>query len=212
MGLHWVTFFHSMQISSVAIGMISLFTFPIMVVFMEAAIHRALPHWRDIILVILVLIGIFLMSANQLLEPNSNTLTGILVGTLSALFFACRNVIQKYYFADTPSDNLMLHQTIAIALMLLAFIDFTAINHLTTISWLNLFALGLFTTAGAHTLLTMSYKKLPAKTVAMVSCSQPVLGALIAWVVIKEQPTIFVIAGGSIILAVAIYESVSNKQ
>ena len=29
MGLHWVTFFYSIQISTVAVGMISLFTYPI---------------------------------------------------------------------------------------------------------------------------------------------------------------------------------------
>lgn len=32
---HWVTYFHAMQISSIAVGMISLYTFPVITVFLE---------------------------------------------------------------------------------------------------------------------------------------------------------------------------------
>ena len=35
LGLHWITFYHSMQISTVAVGMLALFTYPIISVFLE---------------------------------------------------------------------------------------------------------------------------------------------------------------------------------
>jgi len=35
LGLHWITFFHAMQVSTVAIGMLSLFSFPIMTILLE---------------------------------------------------------------------------------------------------------------------------------------------------------------------------------
>ncbi len=207
MGLHWVTFFHAMQVSTVAIGMISLYTFPVMVVFMEAAMRRQLPVWKDIVAAVLVLLGIVVMAANELTGDLGSTVTGIFWGVVSALFFSVRNVLQKYCFADVSSERLMLHQVIAIAVMLLPFVHYSELPQLPNVTWLQLIALGVFTTAGAHTLLVYSYKKLPAKTVAMISCLQPVIGAVLAWLVLAEQPTLYIIIGGAIVLAVAINES-----
>jgi len=211
MGVHWITFFHSMQISTIAIGMLSLFTFPVITVFMEGAVNKQWPHKRDVISGILALAGIILMISDKPITLSSNTLHGVLWGVLSALLFASRNVIQKYYFTDVSSDKLMLHQMLAIILLLVAFLDVSSINNLSVNNWTAIIALGLITTAGAHTLLVISYKRLPAKTVAMISCLQPVIAALLGWVFIDERPTLFIIIGGAIILAVAIYESLINR-
>ncbi|MGH1485817.1 MAG: DMT family transporter [Cellvibrionaceae bacterium] len=212
MGLHWVTFFHAMQVATIAIGMIALYTFPVMVVFMEALVHRSIPHWKDLLSAVLVLLGIVLMAGGDSVSLDSTRLQGVFWGVISAFLFASRNIIQKYYFADVASEKLMLHQVIAISVMLLLFVDTTAVSELASISWIKLIVLGLLTTAGAHTLLVMSYKNLPAKTVAMISCLQPVIGALLAWLFIKEQPTLFIVIGGAIILSVAVYESVNNNK
>lgn len=211
MGIHWVTFFHSMQISTIAIGFLSLFTFPIITVFMESAMYKHWPHWQDIMSGILVLFGITLMVADKPIELSSTTLQGVLWGVLSAFLFASRNVLQKYYFADVSSDKLMLHQMLAVLLLLALFIDLPLMSTLSASNWLAIIALGLITTAGAHTLLVISYKRLPAKTVAMISCMQPVLAALLGWLFIDEQPTLFIIIGGAIILSVALYESIMSK-
>lgn len=212
MGVHWITFFHSMQISTIAIGMLSLFTFPVITVFMEGAVNKQWPHKRDIVSAILVLAGIILMVSDKPITLSSNTLQGVLWGVLSALLFASRNVMQKYYFTDVSSDKLMLHQMLAIILLLVVFLDFSSIGNLTNHNWLAIIALGLITTAGAHTLLVISYKRLPAKTVAMISCLQPVIAALLGWVFINERPSLFIIIGGAIILTVAIYESLINRH
>lgn len=212
MGVHWVTYFHSMQVSTIAIGMLSLFTFPVIIVFMEAAIQRVKPHAGDIISALLVLVGIGLMAANENITLSSSTFQGILWGVFSAFLFACRNLAQKYYFKHIPSDVSMLHQLIAIAILLIIFVDWNNVATLSSFVWLKLLLLGTVFTAGAHTLLVVSYKNLPAKTVAMISCMQPVIGAALAWALLGEQPTLFIIVGGAIILTVATYESVANKQ
>jgi len=212
MGGHWVTFFHSMQISTIAIGMLSLFTFPVITVFMESAVNRHWPHWRDTVSAICVLVGIMFMIADEPIELSSTTLQGVLWGILSALLFASRNVLQKYYFSDVSSDKLMLHQMLAIILLLALLIDLPDITALSKTSWTVIVALGLITTAGAHTLLVISYKRLTAKTVVMISCMQPVLAALLGWLFIEEQPTLFIVIGGAIILTVALYESFMSRS
>ena len=40
LGLHWVTFFYAMQSASVAIGMLSLYTYPIITIFIEPFFTR----------------------------------------------------------------------------------------------------------------------------------------------------------------------------
>ncbi len=40
LGLHWITFFHAMQVSTVAIGMLSLFSFPIMTILLEPLFNK----------------------------------------------------------------------------------------------------------------------------------------------------------------------------
>jgi drug/metabolite transporter (DMT)-like permease len=212
MGLHWVTFFHSMQVATIAIGMISLYTYPIMVVLMESAIQQQRPKIKDILSSFMVLIGILLLMGESLNSSQTNSIEGVTWGIISAVLFASRNILIKYRFHNISSEKLMLHQAIMIAIMLLAFIDFAAIKQLNITSWLLVIALAILGTATAHTLLVLSYKNLPAKTVALSSCLQPVIGAIAAWIVIKEQPSIYIFAGGIIILGVAAYEVISNKQ
>jgi drug/metabolite transporter (DMT)-like permease len=53
-------------------------------------------------------------------------------------------------------------------------------------------------------------KQLPVKSVALISCLQPVIAALLAWYVIKEIPNLSVLIGGGIVLSVAAYESLQK--
>ena len=209
MGLHWVTFFHAMQVSTIAVGMLSLFTFPVVVVLLEAVIQRRLPRWQDSISALGVLLGVWLLTGAT--GVDQITVNGVFWGILSAVLFAGRNVAQKYYFADINSEQLMLYQVATVAVLLLPFVDIDGISTLKQGHWLSIVALGVITTAGAHTLLVISYKQLPATTVAMVSCLHPVIGALLAWAIFSEQPTAMVTLGGLIILAVAVYQSTSRR-
>jgi len=207
LGLHWITFFYAMQSASVAIGMLSLYTYPIMTVFIEPFFTKKKVNRLDIILVLLVLVGLVIIVSSHLKGTENTVLIGALSGIASAIFFSFRNTLQKYYCADVASDTLMLHQMIVISLMLALFINIETVSTLSFNNWSYVIILGVLTTAIAHTLLVKSYKLLDAKTVAMISCLQPVIGSLAAWLVLNESLHLTTIIGGGIILAVAIYES-----
>ena len=211
MGLHWVTFFYSMQVSGVAIGMLALYTYPMMIVFLEPLFSRQRLQVMDVGLALVVLVGIAIMAYDELRLANYSVLWGGFIGVISALLFAIRNLLQKYHLKHISSETSMLHQLIAIALMLLVFVDYSALPTLPQRDVVLLLLLGLLTTATAHTLLVMAFKYLPAKTVAMIGCLQPVLGAFFAWLVLGEIVSIAVIIGGAVILAVAVYESVRKS-
>jgi uncharacterized membrane protein len=61
LGLHWVTFFHAMQISSVAIGMLSLFSFPMITIMLEPLFTKQRIKTRDIVGGVIMLAGLVVM-------------------------------------------------------------------------------------------------------------------------------------------------------
>lgn len=207
LGLHWVTFFHAMQIATVAIGMVALFTFPIMTILLEPLFSAGKLQRGDVIAGVVVLSGVAVMVCRDLHDPGGSVVQGVIFGVVSALLFSLRNLLQKYRYADVPSDCLMFYQVIAIGLMLLPFIDTSAVAAMQMPDWGILLLQGILSTATAHSLLTWSLKLRPAGSVALIGCLQPPVAALLALLVIGEVPQWPVIVGGAMILAVAAYES-----
>jgi drug/metabolite transporter (DMT)-like permease len=212
LGLHWVTFFHAMQISTVAVGMLAMFTFPVITILLEPFFSSKQISAVDILAGLAVLAGLGIMVGPGLTDLQRPVTMGVLYGVLSALLFALRNLVQKYFFSNESSENLMIHQVVVIALMLAPFVD---IKRVVSLDWTGIFMillLGLLSTAAGHTLLTFSLKQLPAKSVALIQCVQPMMAALLAWWVIGEEPRLRVVIGGTIVLSVAAYESLQKKQ
>jgi len=216
LGLHWLTFFQAMQISTVAIGIIALFSYPVITVLIEPLFRKSWPQKADLFAALTVFLGILVMMSSQRFASigptnvdtsQGNIAAGISWGLLSALLFSLRNTCQKYLIAHVPSTRIMLHQVLAVSLMLILFADWQSIPTLSSFSWLLLAALGLICTAGAHTLLSISLKHLQAKSVALIGCLQPLLAAIFAWLVLQEQPSMEIMIGGAIVLSVAAYES-----
>jgi len=210
LGLHWVAFFHSMQVSTVAIGMLSLFTYPMITVLLEPFYSKQKLLLPDIVAALVVLSGVFMMLKDEMHSFDSDIVQGVFWGVISAFLFALRNLLQKYYYPEVSADRLMMHQVIAIAIMLVLFVDYPAVNNLNSNDWLTLVLLGVISTATGHTLLSYSLKHLPAKSVAMISCLQPLLATLFAWLLLSEEPTRSVLIGGVIIISVALYESLQK--
>ena len=210
LGLHWISFFHAMQVSTVAIGMLSLFTYPMITVLLEPFYTKQKIQLSDIVAALVVLLGIFIMVKDDMQSFNNDAVQGVFWGVVSAFLFALRNVLQKYHYPKVASDRLMLHQLIAIACMLLLFLDYSSVGELSNKDWLVLILLGVISTATAHTLLSYSLKHFEAKSIAMISCMQPFLAALFAWLVLSEVPSASVLIGGTIVVSVALYESLKK--
>ena len=211
LGIHWVTFFHAMQISSVAVGMLALFTYPVITIILEPLFTRQRIKARDVFAGLFMLAGLAVMIGPNPTNWQDSFTLGILWGVLSAGLFALRNLFQKYHFNNVTSDSLMFHQVVAVGVMLAMFVDFPQVRMLGSLDIFKLVLLGLFSTATAHTLLSFSLKQLPAKSVALIGCLQPVIAALLAWYVIQETPQLSVIIGGGMILSVSAYESLQKR-
>jgi drug/metabolite transporter (DMT)-like permease len=210
LGIHWVTFFHAMQISSVAVGMLALFSYPMITILLEPLFTSQRLKTVDIASGVIMLIGIAVMVSQDLSTLQGSVMQGVMWGVFSAVLIVLRNLLQKYHFSNVASDSLMFHQVVAVGLMLALFVDYPKLKVLESSDWLNLVLLGIVCTSVGHTLLVFSLKQLPAKTVALISCMQPVIAAVLAWYFIKEMPGLLVMIGGGIVLSVSSYEMVKK--
>ncbi len=204
LGIHWLTYFKSMQIAGVAVGMLALYTTPIITVFLEPLFHGQKPHRQDVICALLVFFGVLLLVPTFSLD-NEITL-GVLWGVLSAVFFALRNVLQRHYLQDYRGDTSMLYQSAMAALVAMPLLQVEPGQLSITTVW-QLALLSIVFTAIPHSLFAGSLRYLKAKTVGLIGCLQPVYGTLFAFLILHEQPSLLTLVGGVLIVGTAAWET-----
>ena len=209
MSVHWVTYFAAMQYSTVAIGMIALFTFPIITVMLEPLFENFRLVWQDLASGVVVLIGIVLIVPESNLQ--NDVTYGILLGIFSAFFYALRNILHRKSFAHYSGSHAMALQTLVVALSLLFFISDELVSG-TPYDYLLLLVLGSLCTAAPHALIATSLGYIRAKSFSLIACTQPVYGVIFAYVVLSEQPNWQTLMGGILVLSGAIYETVNTHK
>ena len=208
--VHWTAYFQAMQLSSVAIGIISMFTFPVMTVFLEPLIKDTKLHLIDILMAILVIVGVFFMVPSFSLSNDLSA--GVAFGLLSALAVSIRNIlVSKYLSQHISAFTIMTYHSFISAAVLLPFISI-GIEEITGVNWLLIILLGSIFTAIPHTQKTFALKYSSAKTVSMIVSLQVVYASLFAFLLLDERLELTTIIGGSLILFAAFYESVWAKH
>lgn len=209
MAAHWVTYFYALKLSNVAIGMLSLYTFPVMIAFLEPVFLKVKFNPVYIILGILVLLGLYVLSPDFTFE--NSTFKGIIFGLVSALCYAIRILILKQYVHQYNGVVLMFYQTIIITICLfptLFFMDISGVK--TQLPYILLLAL--ITTAIGHSLMVYSLQFFSASTTSIISSVQPIFGIVLAFLFLTEIPNINTYIGGGLILATVVIESIRSKK
>lgn len=204
MAIHWITYFYSLQLSSVAVAMLSLFTFPVITALLEPLFFKMkLDKWQ-IFLGIIVLIGIYFLMPN--FDFSNDYTKGVLVGVVSAFFYALRNIVLKKQLNVYQPTMLMFYQLLFISLMLWpVFFMFDTTN--ITVQWQAVLTLAIVTTAMGHTFFVVSLNKFSASTVGIFSSMQPIYGIILAYFLLDEMPSANILIGGFLILTTVGLES-----
>lgn len=209
MGAHWITYFYALKLSNVAIGMLSLFTFPIITSLLEPLFIKVKFDPIYIFLGFMVLLGIYILAPEFNLE--STHVQGVLFGLLSAFLYAIRNIISKKLTSIYNGTSIMFYQV-----TILSFVLAPALFYLDTSGfqsqYQNVIMLALVTTAIGHTMLVNSLKHFTVSTASIISSSQPVFGIILAFIFLNEIPTPNTFLGGSLILTTVIIESVRSRN
>ncbi len=207
--LHWVTYFAAMQLSSVAIGMIAFFTYPVMTVLIEPIFTGNKIQRVDILSGLTVLIGVTLLIPEA--DLGNDVTLGIVIGILSAVLFTARNILHKRYFSAYSGPQAMFYQT-AVAVLFLAPWHSVDITQIEQGVWGLILLLGIIFTAAPHSLFTSALRHLSAKTVSLVSCLQPFYGAVLALLFLGEHLDLKTAIGGSLVVATAIFETTQSRK
>lgn len=209
MGLHWITYFYALRMSNVAIGMLSMFTFPVWTAFLEPVLLKTKFQKIHLLLAALVLCGIYFLIPDFNLE-NSYTIA-IAMGVFSALVYALRNLLMKPKVANYNGSVLMTFQTAIVGALLLPALFFTDFEEIIA-QWEALVVLALLTTAIGHTLFLLSLKHFSVTTASILSSVQPVYGILIGMIFLSEFPLWSTVLGGFLILTAVVVESIRTYK
>ncbi|WP_418649307.1 DMT family transporter [Tenacibaculum aestuariivivum] len=209
MAAHWITYFYALKLSSVAIGMLSLYTFPVIIAFLEPLFFKVKFNAVYIVLGVMVLFGVYILAPEFNLE--SSNVQGILFGLLSALFYAIRILILKQYVIQYNGIMLMFYQTLIISICLLPVLFFMDISGFES-QYPYILLLALLTTAIGHSLMVHSLQFFTVSASSIISSVQPVFGIILAFIFLNEIPTWNTFVGGSLILATVIIESIRSKN
>ncbi len=209
LGAHWITYFYALKLSNVAIGMLSLFTFPVITALLEPLFIKTKFDPIHIIMGLFVLLGIYILMPE--IDFENRYVKGILMGLLSAVCYSIRNLILKQHIVKYDGTMLMLYQLIILTIVLLPSVFVLDTSNITN-QYPYVLILALVTTAIGHTLFVKSLGHFKASSASIITSIQPIFGIIIAFFFIKEVPTWNVFFGGLIILSTVIIEAKrSNK-
>ncbi len=201
LALHWVTFFHAIQISTVAIGLLTFATFPIFVTFLEPLFFDERIRLFDLFISVIVLLGLALVLPE--FDLSNRFTLGALWGTFSGFTFALLSVLNRVFVANYPALKLTFYQN-AVACLLLFPIVSGSLGTLSTGDFGQLALLGVVFTALAHSLFIRGMRTVKAQLAGIISSLEPVYGILLALALLGEVPSLREILGGGVILAAII--------
>lgn len=211
LGLHWVTYFYSLKLTNVAIGMLALFTYPIIAALLEPFMLKVSFQKNKILLSILTFIGVTFLVPEFSLE-NQYTF-GILVGVFSALCYSLRNILMKPLSSRHSGMDLMLHQLVTIGVLLTPALFLYPVGWGEgTMDWTSILLLSLITTAFGHSLFVASFRYFTITTVSILSSLTPLFGISLGFIFLGEVPKGQTLIGGAIILATVVVEALLSYR
>lgn len=209
MALHWVTYFYALKLSNVGLGMLSLYTFPVIIALLEPIILKVKFQGIHVFFGILILVGLYILTTK--FDIESTQVKGILFGVFSAFCYAFRILILKKHAANYDGTVLMFYQVIIVSILLLPTLFFMDVSGLKT-QWPYLLLLAFLTTAVGHSMMLHSLKFFSASTTSIISSLQPIFGIIMAIFFLNEIPTLNTFIGGFLILFTVVIESYRMKK
>jgi drug/metabolite transporter (DMT)-like permease len=202
LAVHWVFFFLSIQVSSVAVGLVTFSTFPLFVTFMEPLVFKEPLDRRDILTAVVVFSGICLVIPEPDLS-NQTTLGGF-YGILSGLTFAILALVNRKNVQMSDPVAVAFYQNLFAALCLVIPVILIQPRAPAATDLPALIFLGVVCTALSHTLFISSLKQIRAQTASVITGLEPVYGIVLAFFLLKEIPAMSTLTGGSLIIVASI--------
>ena len=209
LAVHWFTFFKSIQVSTVAIGLLTFSTFPLFVTFMEPYFFEEKLRPFDTLVAVIVIIGLILVIPE--FDFSNNITQGVIWGVLAGFTFAVLSLLNRKHVETYPPILVAFYQHAFATLSTLPIVLYIPISP-TASDIVLLGILGVFCTALAQALFIFSLVHIKAQMASVISGLEPVYGVLFALFLLGEIPSLRTIVGGVIILGAVFLAMVSSEE
>ncbi|MCB2294378.1 DMT family transporter [Clostridium algoriphilum] len=208
LAIHWSTFFESIQVSTVAIGLLTFSTFPVFVTFLEPFFFKEKIKLSDIVIAIVTLLGVMLVIPKFQLG-NSST-QGVMWGIVSGFTYAILSMLNRKFVKEYPSLVIAFYEQVIATIVLIPFF-FLEKPVFSLKDILLLVLLGIVFTGICHLLFINGLKNIKTQTAGIISSLEPVYGIIFAAFLLREIPTLREILGGVIILSTVFHSTIKSK-
>lgn len=209
LAFHWVSFFRSIQLATVAIGLLTFSSFPVFVTLLEPIMLGTRWRWQDGAIAMLVVCGVALVIPDYRLATEMTV--GAIWGLLSGLSFAFLQLLNSGYRQRYAAITIAFYQDLfaCISLLLVAPLSTVTLSA-PALGWL--LVLGVLCTAVAHTLFIESLAVLRTQTASIISALEPVYGIALAALLLEEIPDLRTLLGGLLIMGTTTLVSLHNPS
>lgn len=212
LALHWGSFFYAIQLSTVAIGLMTFATFPVFASLLEPLFFKEKIQNESFLLALLTMVGVWLIIPE--LELASSMTVGALWGLVSGMSFAFLSIFNRKYVASYPSLKIGFYQNIFAFVWLTPLIFFQPTISIPIVDLSLLILLGILFTGIAHVMFIGGLAKVNVRTASIITTLEPVYGITAAMVIFKQIPSRQEWGGICLIFAIVVYTTakmVSSK-
>ena len=209
LAFHWFAFFYSIQISSVAIGILGVSTFSIFSALLEGLFFKEKMDRRNLIAALLSVVGIYIILPELNLE--NKVVQGLIWAVFSGLAFALISFLNRKQVQEYSGSIVAFYQDLSATVLLIPILFFVEFKlSLTSIGQLILLG-GIFT-AIAHSLFITGLSTVKVQKASIIANLEPVYGIFFAILLLNEWPEWNVLSGGAIIVGVAFWVSLKKED
>lgn len=206
---HWTMFFKSVQVSTVAVGLLAYSSFPVFTAFLEPLLTKERWEPKSLAYALVCVAGIALIVPS--FDVSDAVVRGVLWGLGAGLSFSLLTVLNRDLVSRHSSLTVAFYQDLGAGLLLVPAVWRTGLPR-SGRDWALVAVLGIFCTAAAHTLFIDGLKGAGARTASILSSLEPVYGILLALIFLGESPSLRTVLGGAIILAAALAATVRARR
>lgn len=209
LAMHWTSFMQSIQVSTVAVGTLTLATFPLFSAVLEPLLFHEKMRVSDIACALVMLGGVACIVDDFSLEgPMAQ---GVLWGLLSAFTYALLSLANRKFSSGYPASLVSFYEQATATVVLLPAL-FVLKPSFTALDIGILAIMGIVFTAIAHTLFIGGLRTVKVRTAGIITGLESVYGVVAALLFLGEIPGIREVIGGAIILAVALYSTLASTR
>lgn len=196
-----IIYFLSSRYIGTGLAMVIFFTYPAMVMLFNVFYHKTQISKIYYAAFLLLIIGMVCLVDLHEIALDS---WGIILGLVSAFFYAIYIVVSKKVYIAPTVSTLMVSSGCAVTCFTVSLIDNSFYIPVDMFNWFNIISIGLFCTAIPILLLLKALQHISSEQASMLSVLEPVFVVIFGVILLGEKVTFAQVIGTTLILSGAL--------